>query len=81
MVESRTSAYLESVELDIGVAVRETPDDALNSLLRAIWIVAYFVADLDNGAPVLGCEVLVCSLDYAGVSRTHEYTHGSERLL
>lgn len=72
MVESRTSAYLESVELDIGVAVRETPDDALNSLLRAIWIVAYFVADLDNGAPVLGCEVLVCSLDYAGVSRTHE---------
>lgn len=63
------STCLKSVELDIGVAMGKAPDDALNSLLGAIWVVAYFVADLDNGAPILRREVLVGGLGYTGVSR------------
>jgi hypothetical protein len=63
------SAYLESIKLDVGIAMRKTSDNTLNGLLRTIWIVAYFVADLDNSAPILGGEVLVSGLGYAGVSR------------
>lgn len=63
------STYLKSVKLDIGVAMRKTSNDALNSLLGAILVVAYFVADLDNGAPILRREVLVGGLGYTDVSR------------
>jgi hypothetical protein len=63
------STYLKSVKLDIGVAMRKTSDDALNSLLGTILVVAHFVADLNNGAPILRSEVLVGGLGYAGVSR------------
>ncbi|KAI6753191.1 hypothetical protein HG531_005360 [Fusarium graminearum] len=65
-IESRTVSYLKSVKLDVGIAMRETSDDTLDSLLGAILIVAYFIADLDNGTPIFGCEVLVGGLDYAG---------------
>lgn len=73
MAESRTVSYLKSVKLDVGIAMRETSDDTLDSLLGAILIVAYFIADLDNGTPIFGCEVLVGGLDYAGVSRTNRH--------
>jgi hypothetical protein len=75
--------YLESVKLDIGIAMRKTSDNALNGLLRTIWIVAYFVADLDNSAPILRGEVLVGSLCYAGVSHknSHIETHASHNKL
>ena len=63
--------YFKSVKLDIGVAMRETPDNTLNSLLGTIWIVAYFVTDLDNSTPILGGQVLVGSLDCDEVSRTN----------
>jgi hypothetical protein len=49
--------------------MRKASDDALDSLLGAIWVVAYFVTDLDNGAPILRREVLVGGLGYIGVSR------------
>jgi hypothetical protein len=64
---------LKGVELDVGIAVRETSNDTLDSLLGAILVVAYFVADLDNGTPIFGGEVLIGSLDYAGVSRMNRH--------
>ena len=70
MAESRTVSYLKSVKLDVGIAMRETSDDTLDGLLGAILIV---IADLDNGTPIFGCEVLVGGLDYAGVSRTNRH--------
>lgn len=75
--------YLESVKLDVGIAMRKTSDNTLNGLLRTIWIVAYFVADLDNSAPILGGEVLVGGLGYAGVSRnnSHIEIHASHNTL
>jgi hypothetical protein len=63
MTESRNLPYLKGVELDVGIAVRETSNDTLDSLLGAILVVAYFVADLDNGTPIFGGEVLIGSLD------------------
>lgn len=75
------STYLKSVELDIGVAMGKAPDDALNSLLGAIWVVAYFVADLDNGAPILRREVFVGGLGYIGVSRKKANESRREQVI
>lgn len=61
-------AYLEGVKLDICVAMREAPDDALDGLLRAVLVARDLVADLDNSAPVLRGEAFVSRLDCPGVS-------------
>lgn len=45
--------------MDVGVAVGEPLDDALDDLLGAIVIPAYSVAQVDDSSPVFGCEVLV----------------------
>jgi hypothetical protein len=42
----------------------ESLDHALDSFLGAICVVGDLVADLDDGAPVLGGEVLVGRLGY-----------------
>lgn len=48
--------------------MREAPDDALDGLLRTVLVARDFVADLDNGTPVLRGEALVGRLDCPGVS-------------
>lgn len=51
--------YLECIELDIGIAVRQALDQALDCLVGAIRVTRHFVADLDDSPPVLRREVLV----------------------
>jgi hypothetical protein len=53
---------LESVKLDICVAVSEALDHALDGFFWSIIVAGDFVADGDNGTPVLGGEVLVSRL-------------------
>ena len=57
-------AYLEGIELDVGVAVREALDDALHDLLGAIVIPAHPIAQVDDSSPVFGGEILVGRLGY-----------------
>lgn len=52
-------SYLERVELDIGVPVYESLDEALHDLLGPVGIGRYFIAYFDDRAPVLGGQVLV----------------------
>lgn len=51
--------YLESIQLDVGVAMGQTLDHGLYNLLGAILVAADTVANLDNGSPVFRGEVLV----------------------
>lgn len=53
------SIYLECVQLNIGVAVRETLDHALDSFLGSCRVAGCLVAHLHDGAPILGGEILV----------------------
>lgn len=57
-------AHLECVKLDVGVAVCQALDDTRDGLFGPVGIGRHFVAHLNDGAPILGCEVLVCRLGY-----------------
>lgn len=50
---------LKGVELHVGVAVCQTLDKGLDCLLGAVRITGHAIANLHDGAPVLGGEVLV----------------------
>lgn len=56
--------YLKGVQLDIGVAMGQALDQALDRLLRPVGVGGYPVADVNDGAPILGCEVLISGLVY-----------------
>lgn len=60
-------AYLECVELHVGIAMSKALDQALDDLFGAVGVTGYLVADLDDGAPVLRGEVLVRCLGCAGL--------------
>jgi hypothetical protein len=53
---------LEGVELDIGVAMGESLDHALDGFLGTVGVARHLVAYLDDGAPVLRRQVLVSRL-------------------
>lgn len=53
---------LKSVELDVCVTVSEAFDHALDGFLRPIVVAGDFVADGDDGTPILGGKVLVSRL-------------------
>lgn len=51
--------HLEGVELHVGVAVGQPLDEGLDCLLGAVGVAGHAIANLHDGAPVLGGEVLV----------------------
>lgn len=51
--------HLECIELHIGVAVGQALDQGLDCLLGAVGVAGHAIANLHDGAPVLGGEVLV----------------------
>lgn len=57
-------AYLESVELNIGISMCKPLDEGLDSGLGAIFVAGHAVADLHDGGPILRGEVLVRRLCY-----------------
>ena len=59
---------LECVQLDIGVAMSKTLNQALDNLLGPIRFRRHLVAHLDDGTPVLRRQVLVRRLGYNMVS-------------
>ena len=58
-------ACLKSVQLDVGISMREPLDHALHDLFGPIVIPADPVAQVDDSSPILGGEVLVGRLGYA----------------
>jgi hypothetical protein len=56
--------YLKGVQLDIGVAMGQALDQALDRLLRPVRVGGYPVTDVNDGAPILRCEVLIGGFVY-----------------
>ena len=59
-------SYLEGVELDIGVSMRQASDKALYRIFGTVGVAGYPVANVDDGGPVLGSQVLIGRLGYDG---------------
>lgn len=60
----RERSYLEGIQLDIGVPMSQALDHAVNGLLGPVGVGSYSIADLHDGTPVFGREVLVGRLVY-----------------
>lgn len=56
---------LKSIELNVGIAMGQALDHALDRLLGAILVTRHLVAYFDDGTPILRGEVLVRRLGYA----------------
>ena len=59
-------SYLEGVELDVGVSMRQASDEALYRIFGTAGVTGYPVANVDDGSPVLGSQVLVGRLGCDG---------------
>lgn len=58
-VMTRRVPYFKCVELDIGISMRQPPDEALDHILRAISVAVDTIADVYDSSPILGGEILV----------------------
>lgn len=58
--------YLEGVKLDIGIAMSQPLDHALDRLLGAIRVARHLIAYFNDGAPVFRRQILVSRLGCSG---------------
>lgn len=60
--DGNSDAYLECIQLNVGISMGEPLDQSLNSGLGAVGVARHAVANLHDGGPVLRGEILVCGL-------------------
>lgn len=63
-------ANLESIELHVRITMGQSLDQTLDNFFGAIWIARDLVAHFDDGAPVLGGEILIGSSGWNMTVRT-----------